>query len=111
MADRSRLPFPDTFPKLNLPDIQRAKLSNGIDVVFAERHDVPMINLSLLLGSGHASDANDKPGLASFTMSMLTEGTKRYNSLELSDALDELGTDLYTSRIRLIERDTFSSKV
>ena len=97
LADRSKLPFPDKFPKLNLPDIQRAKLSNGIDVVFAERHDVPMINLSLLLGSGHSSDSNDKPGLASFTMSMLTEGTKRYNALELSDALDELGTDLYTS--------------
>ena len=97
IADRSKLPFPESFPKLNLPEIQRAKLSNGIDVVFAERHDVPMINLSLLLGSGHSSDSSDKPGLASFTMSMLTEGTERYDALELSDKLDELGTDLYTS--------------
>jgi len=97
LADRSQLPFPDTFPKLNLPEVQRAKLDNGIDVVFAERHDVPMINLSLLLGSGHASDPTDKPGLASFTMSMLTEGTKRYDALQLSDKLDELGTSLYTS--------------
>ena len=96
LADRSK-PFPDKFPSLNLLNIQRAKLVMVIDVVFAERHDVPMINLSLLLGSGHSSDSNDKPGLASFTMSMLTEGTKRYNALELSDALDELGTDLYTS--------------
>ena len=97
IADRSKLPFPESFPKLNLPEIQRAKLSNGIDVVFAERHDVPMINLSLLLGSGHSSDSSDKPGLASFTMSMLTEGTERYDALDLSDKLDELGTDLYTS--------------
>ena len=97
IADRSKLPFPESFPKLNLPEIQRAELSNGIDVVFAERHDVPMINLSLLLGSGHSSDSSDKPGLASFTMSMLTEGTERYDALELSDKLDELGTDLYTS--------------
>ncbi|MGB0657788.1 MAG: M16 family metallopeptidase, partial [Gammaproteobacteria bacterium] len=97
IADRSKLPFPESFPELNLPEIQRAELSNGIDVVFAERHDVPMINLSLLLGSGHSSDSSDKPGLASFTMSMLTEGTERYDALELSDKLDELGTDLYTS--------------
>ena len=97
IADRSKLPFPESFPELNLPEIQRAELSNGIDVVFAERHDVPMINLSLLLGSGHSSDSTDKPGLASFTMSMLTEGTERYDALELSDKLDELGTDLYTS--------------
>ena len=97
IADRSKLPFPESFPKLNLPEIQRAELSNGIDVVFAERHDVPMINLSLLLVSGHSSDSSDKPGLASFTMSMLTEGTERYDALELSDKLDELGTDLYTS--------------
>ena len=56
-----------------------------------------MINLSLLLDSGHSSDPQDKPGLASFTMSMLTEGTKRYDALQLSDKLDELGTDLFTS--------------
>ena len=30
-------------------------------------------------------------------MSMLTEGTKRYDALQLSDKLDELGTDLFTS--------------
>jgi zinc protease len=97
LADRSKLPFPDEFPQLNLPEVQRAELSNGLNVVFAERHDVPMINLSLLLGSGHSSDPQDKPGLASFTMSMLTEGTKRYDALQLSDKLDELGTDLFTS--------------
>ena len=97
LADRSKLPFPDEFPQLNLPEVQRAELSNGLNVVFAERHDVPMINLSLLLDSGHSSDPQDKPGLASFTMSMLTEGTKRYDALQLSDKLDELGTDLFTS--------------
>ena len=97
LADRSKLPFPETFPKLNLPEVQRGKLSNGIDVVFAERHDVPMINLSLLIGSGHAADPKDNPGLASFTMSMLREGTKRYDALQLSDTIDELGADLYTS--------------
>ena len=96
-VDRSQLPFPTEFPTLDLPDIQRAKLSNGLEVVLAERHDVPMINLSVQLKSGHSSDINDQPGLASFSMSMLTEGTKRYNALQLSSKLEELGTDLYTN--------------
>ena len=96
-VDRSQLPFPTEFPTLDLPDIQRAKLSNGLEVVLAERHDVPMINLSVQFKSGHSSDINDQPGLASFSMSMLTEGTKRYNALQLSSKLEELGTDLYTN--------------
>ena len=96
-ADRSKLPFPTEFPELDLPEIQRAKLSNGLEVVLAERHDVPMINLSFQIKSGHATDPLGQTGLANFTMSMLTEGSKSFNALELSDQLEELGTDLYTS--------------
>ena len=97
LVDRTQLPFPTDFPVLDLPKIQRAKLSNGLDVVLAERHDVPMINLSFQIKSGHATDPKEQPGLASFTMSMLTEGTSSYDALELSDRLEELGTDLYTN--------------
>ncbi len=97
LVDRTQLPFPTDFPVLDLPKIQRAKLSNGLDVVLAERHDVPMVNLSFQIKSGHATDPKEQPGLASFTMSMLTEGTGSYDALELSDRLEELGTDLYTN--------------
>lgn len=97
VVDRTQLPFPTDFPVLDLPKIQRAQLSNGLDVVLAERHDVPMINLSFQIKSGHATDPKEQPGLASFTMSMLTEGTGSYDALELSDRLEELGTDLYTN--------------
>ena len=55
-VDRSQLPYPTEFPTLDLPDIQRAKLSNGLEIVLAERHDVPMINLSVQFKSGHSSD-------------------------------------------------------
>ena len=96
-VDRTQLPYPEDFPQLDLPDIQRATLSNGLEVVLAERHDVPMINLSLQMKNGHATDPSDQSGLASFSMSMLTEGTKKYDALELSEKLEELGTDLYTS--------------
>jgi len=96
-VDRTQLPYPDDFPKLDLPDIQRATLNNGLEIVLAERHDVPMINLSLQMKNGHATDPMDQAGLASFSMSMLTEGTNKYDALELSEKLEELGTDLYTN--------------
>ena len=96
-VDRTQLPYPEDFPQLDLPDIQRATLSNGLEVVLAERHDVPMINLSLQMKNGHATDPSDQSGLASFSMSMLTEGTKKYDALKLSEKLEELGTDLYTN--------------
>jgi zinc protease len=95
-ADRTSLPFPESFPQAEFPDLQTGELSNGIRVIVATRDAVPVIHMSLQLNSGSAADQFGKPGTAGLTIEMLEEGTTSRDALEISAELSELGADLRT---------------
>ncbi|MCE9577249.1 MAG: insulinase family protein [Deltaproteobacteria bacterium] len=97
-VDRTKgVPSTDTFPPLVFPTLSRATLSNGLKVVLAERHGLPLVQMSLdVQGAGFSSDAAGKAGEASFAMGMLDEGAGNYDSLALGDRLDALGAQLAT---------------
>ena len=96
-VDRSKgVPQVASYPDLSFPAVQRGKLKNGIEVVLAERHTIPVVNLSLQFDAGYASDAGVKPGTASFTTSMLDEGTATLDSVEIARRRDRLGLNLST---------------
>ena len=95
-ADRSKMPTPGTPPELKLPKLQRSTLSNGLKVILAERHEVPLVNFSLAIDAGYAADQLTSPGTASLTMSQLTGGTKTMNALQISDRQDLLGAQIST---------------
>ncbi|MGO9641698.1 MAG: M16 family metallopeptidase [Candidatus Acidiferrales bacterium] len=93
-ADRSKAPDTGTPPELKLPKLQRATLSNGLKVILAERHEVPLVNFTLAADAGFASDAATAPGTANLAMQVLTDGTRTHNALEISDQLELLGARL-----------------
>lgn len=95
-VDRTKLPEPGEAPVVKFPDMQRATLSNGIKLVVAERHAVPLVRLSLMFDAGYASDQFGLPGTANLAMAMLDEGTKTRSSLEISEELALLGANLGT---------------
>jgi zinc protease len=96
-VDRSRVPEPGAPPALTLPKLKRATLSNGLRLVVAERPDLPLVQLQLLVDSGFAADPPEAPGTASLAMAMLDEGTTSRSALEISEELDRLGTQLATA--------------
>jgi len=96
MVDRSKLPTPAGPPEAKFPAFQRAKLSNGLKIILAERHSTPVVNLSLLVDAGSASDQFAIPGAARLAMEMLDEGTARRTALQISDELASLGANLTT---------------
>lgn len=106
-VDRSKLPTPTITPDVKFPSLQRTNLSNGLKVVLAERHAVPLINFTLQVDAGYAADQFALPGTAKLAMNMLDEGTKKRNALQISDELDRLGaslssgSDLDTSTVAL----------
>ena len=106
-VDRSKLTVPEIKPEAGFPDLKRAKLSNGLKVLFAERHSVPVVQFNLLVDSGFAADQAGVPGTAELAMGMLLEGTRRRTSLEISDEVALLGaklgggSDLDTSYVSL----------
>ncbi|MEL7025371.1 MAG: pitrilysin family protein [Pseudomonadota bacterium] len=92
-ADRSAVPYPDTFPSVGFPDFEKATLDNGLKLVVANRSDVPLVNFSMVFDAGYAADQFGQPGTASLTMSMLDEGTRKLSALEISEALAQLGAN------------------
>jgi zinc protease len=93
-ADRSKMPETGAPPELKLPKLQRATLSNGLKVILAERHEVPLVNFTLAADAGFASDASTTPGTANLAMQVLTDGTHTLNALQISDELEALGATL-----------------
>ncbi len=95
-ADRSKVPDAGTPPAARFPAFQRATLPNGLKLVVAERHAVPVVSFDLLVDAGFASDQLATPGTAKLAGNLLDEGTKTKTALEISDALAGLGAQLNT---------------
>ncbi len=93
-ADRSKLPGTGPAPALELPPLQRAKLSNGIEVVLAERHAAPVVQVALLFDAGQAAEPRDRPGTARMTLDMLDEGAGARDVLGVAERKEELSAQI-----------------
>jgi len=93
-ADRSKLPEVGSAAPLTLPPLQRATLSNGLKVVLAERHEVPVIQLSMIVDAGHAADSLAKPGTSNLTLAMISNGTRTRTALQIAARAEELGAEI-----------------
>lgn len=97
-VDRSKgVPLTTTFPDLKFPALQRATLSNGTQLILAERHDVPVVQLRYLFNGGFSSDNGRKLGTSSFAMGMLDEGAGDLDALAFANRAESLGANLSTS--------------
>jgi zinc protease len=113
-ADRTKPPTIGPSPELKLPKLQHATLSNGLKVILAERHEIPLVNFWLSLDAGYAADQFASPGTASMTMSLLTGGTKTRTALQISDELALLGARLAGRSnldLSLVELSALKSKL
>lgn len=95
-VQRKTMPKPEVPPTATFPSLQRATLSNGLKIILAERHSLPIVNFNMMFDAGYASDQFSSPGTASLAMNMLDEGTKTRTALQLSEELAQLGARLGT---------------
>ena len=93
-VDRSKLPEVGQIADLKFPDVRRAKLSNGIELVYAQRSATPTTRIVVSFDAGNAADPADKLGLQSLTLSLLDEGTKTRTSTQLAEAQERLGANI-----------------
>ena len=90
--DRSTgVPSVTQFPALTFPKLERGKLANGIEVILAERHTIPVTQMQLLFDSGYAADQGHQLGTASFTSTLMNESTKDLDSVEIAKRKERLG--------------------
>lgn len=91
LMNRSAPPPAGKIRPFHFPSFIRRKLANGIEVLASRQSGVPMISLELVTPGGGQFDPRGKEGLASLTGSVIDEGTKRRDSLEIAAHVEQLG--------------------
>jgi zinc protease len=91
---RKTAPAAGPLPEVHLPVPKVFALDNGLHIYLVEDHSLPVFNASVVILAGGDSNPANKPGLAGFTSSMLTEGTRDRSATEIADAADHLGARL-----------------
>ena len=95
--DRSKKPEPQPTPKITIPAIQHTALANGLKIMLAEHHELPIVQLQLVFQTGAANEPASKAGVANLTAQMVREGTGKRSSLQIADDLEFLGANLNVS--------------
>jgi predicted Zn-dependent peptidase len=91
---RSKLPDVAPLAGLDFPTLERGKLKNGIEVVFAKRTAAPLVQVMVSFDAGTAADPVDARGTQSLMLSMMGEGTTSLNSEALAIAQERLGASI-----------------
>ena len=94
--DRSSLPPVGPLTALDFPKIERARLSNGIDVFFARRDAVPAVQMTISFDAGSAADRADALGTQSLMLALMDEGTASRNSVQIAEESERLGATIST---------------
>jgi zinc protease len=95
-VDRSKLPDVGTLAGLDFPTIERAKLTNGIEVYFAQRSTVPVVQVSVSFDAGYVADPRNALGTQSLMLALMEEGTKTRNSVQIAEESERLGLTIST---------------
>ncbi|MEP7349679.1 MAG: pitrilysin family protein [Sphingorhabdus sp.] len=94
---RAAAPELGAISDLDFPKVERTRLSNGIEIVYAQRQAVPMTQVSLSFDAGNAADPRDRQGTQSLMLALLDEGAAGMNSTQIAEAQERLGANINTS--------------
>lgn len=78
-----------------LPDYQKVTLENGITVYLMEQHEVPLVDVSVVVKVGAIDDK--KAGLNYFTARNLVLGTTALTKNELDEKIDFVGANVFST--------------
>jgi len=91
---KGKAPVNKEVLKVKLPRAEEATLKNGLRVILLPAHKVPTFNMQMVVLSGGLSDKTDYHGLASFTATLLREGTTKRSSKDIAEQVDAIGATL-----------------
>ncbi|MBF0567634.1 MAG: insulinase family protein [Nitrospirae bacterium] len=78
-------------------DTRRVVMPNGLVVLFSERHNLPVVRMSLIINASKLDEPARLAGLANLTAEMLTEGTKNRTSKEIHEEIEFTGASIEAS--------------
>jgi len=78
-------------------NIQRSVLDNGLTLLVVERHNLPIVKVSVGVKAGSIIEPEEKAGLANLTADLLTSGTGRRTASQISEEADFVGASVGAS--------------
>src|SRR5690348_5987936 len=90
----AQTPDPNTQPPtlgavkpLTVPPVVERKLAYGLRVLVVEQHELPLVDLFVVVRSGAEADPKGKGGLATLAANMLDEGAGGRTSLQIAEQI------------------------
>lgn len=77
-----------------VPAIAERTLPNGLRVIVAQSTNLPIMNAQLVINGGSAADPADRPGLATMTAALATQGAGGRSAPEIARTLEALGANI-----------------
>ncbi|MBP8753308.1 MAG: insulinase family protein [Chitinophagales bacterium] len=97
ILDRTKMPEVGTITSMKFPEIKTLTLSNGVNVYLIERHETPIVNMSVLFNVGYETDELSKAGTSRLMTDLLLKGTTTKTAEQINNNINALGADLYTT--------------
>ena len=91
---RGSMPKGSAEAEFHLPPVQRATLSNGMQLLLVEKHELPVVNLHVVFPAGRAHDGPTAPGLAEMATAVWDEGTATRSAEEIASELGGMGASV-----------------
>jgi zinc protease len=83
-------PAPTAQRPVNFPALQKYELPNKLTVYIVENHEVPIVDVQLIIKAGTVHDEL----VGELTAGMLTEGTKKRPKAKIDETIEQIGSSL-----------------
>jgi zinc protease len=94
LIDRTIEPGVSKEPEVNVPEIWKARLTNGVEVFGIQNKELPLVEINLVINGGVNQDKIALPGVAGMVASVLPQGTKTKTPEELEEEIELLGSSI-----------------
>lgn len=95
--DRSSPPLSGSPRSFTTPTIESVDVTSEVKLLTVRDTTLPLLNLQWTLPVGGQFDSPEQGGRASFTASVMDEGTRTYSGPEISERIERIGGNLGTS--------------
>jgi len=88
-------PVPGAPRPYEFPAVAEHRLDNGLRILVADLPGRPLVSATIVLPAGAADEPADAAGATVLAARALSEGTSRYDAIELIEASERLGASLH----------------
>jgi len=91
---RDPMPAIGEIADLDFPDVERATLSNGMEIVYAQRDAIPATLIAMDFDAGVAADPQGAFGTQRLMLATMTEGAGGRNATQIAEEQERLGANV-----------------